>query len=102
MIANRLPLVAVSLAAVPPADIPTVLTLHWHGVVEVKLAEEGEAVAYQSVPSSAPELNIRWDRFDDIEFNALETAWETGAWNFAVRLNSGVRQHNTPLSIGSL
>lgn len=81
MIANRLPLVAVSPAAVPHANIPTVLTLHWHGVVEVKLAEEGEAVAYQSVPSSALQLNMRWDHFDDIEFDALETAWELGAWN---------------------
>ena len=81
MIANRLPLVAVSLAAVPHANTPTVLTLHWHGFVEVKLAHEGDAVAYQSVPSSALQLNMRWDRFDDIEFDALETAWELGAWN---------------------
>jgi hypothetical protein len=81
MIANRLPLVAVSLAAVPHANTPTVLTLHWHGFVEVKLAEGGDAVAYQSVPSSALQLNMRWDRFDDIEFDALETAWELGAWN---------------------
>ncbi|HCG54428.1 MAG TPA: diguanylate cyclase [Betaproteobacteria bacterium] len=81
LIANRLPLVAVSLAAVPHANTPTVLTLHWHGFVEVKLAEEGDAVAYQSVPSSALQVNMRWDQFDDIEFDALETAWELGAWN---------------------
>jgi len=72
MIANRLPLVAVSLAAVPHANTPTVLTLHWHGFVEVKLAEQGNAIAYQSVPSSALQLNMRWDRFDDIEFDALD------------------------------
>ncbi len=81
LIANRLPLVAVSLAAVPHANTPMVLTLHWHGFVEVKLADEGDAVAYQSVPSSALQLNTRWDRFDDIEFDTLETAWELGAWN---------------------
>jgi hypothetical protein len=81
MIANRLPLVVVSLAAVPHANTPTVLTLHWHGFVEVKLAEEGDAVAYQSVPSSALQMSTRWDHFDDIEFDALETAWELGAWN---------------------
>lgn len=81
MIANRLPLVAVSLAAVPHANTPMVLTLHWHGFVEVKLAEQGDAIAYQSVPSSALQLNMRWDRFDDVEFDALETAWELGAWN---------------------
>lgn len=81
LIANRLPLVAVSLAAVPHANTPTVLTLHWHGFVEVKLHEASEAVAYQSVPSSALQVNQRWDQFDDIEFDALETAWELGAWS---------------------
>ena len=81
MIANRLPLMAVSLAAVPHANTPTVLTLHWHGFIEVRLADEGEAVGYQSVPSSALQVNTRWDHFDDIEFDALETAWELGAWN---------------------
>lgn len=81
MIANRLPLVAVSLAAVPHANTPTVLTLHWHGFVELKLHQDSEAVGYQSVPSSALQVNQRWDQFDDIEFDALETAWELGAWS---------------------
>jgi hypothetical protein len=81
IIANRLPLVAVSLAAVPHANTPTVLTLHWHGFVEVRLTDDGDAVGYQSVPSSALQVNSRWDQFDDIEFDALETAWELGAWN---------------------
>ncbi len=81
MIANRLPLVAVSLAAVPHTNTPTVLTLHWHGFVEIRLADGGDAVSYQSVPSSALQVNTRWGRFDDIELDALETAWELGAWN---------------------
>lgn len=81
MIANRLPLVAVSLAAVPHANTPTVLTLHWHGFVEQRLTSDSEAVAFQPVPSSALQVNTRWDDFDDIEFDALETAWELGAWN---------------------
>jgi hypothetical protein len=60
-----------------------VLTLHWHGFVEVRLhdAAEAEAVGYQAVPSSALQINQRWDHFDDIEFDTLETAWELGAWN---------------------
>ena len=81
MIANRLPLVAVTLAAVPHTNTPTVLTLHWHGFVEIKLANEGATVGYQSVPSSALQVNTRWDHFDDIEFDAMETAWELSAWN---------------------
>ena len=81
MMSNRLPLVAVTLAAVPHANTPTVLTLHWHGFVEVRLTDDFETVAYQSVPSSALQVNERWDRFDDLDHEALETAWELGAWN---------------------
>ena len=81
MISNRLPLVAVTLAAVPHSNTPTVLTLHWHGFVEMRLTDGSEAVAYQSVPSSALQVNERWDRFDDLDHEALETAWELGAWN---------------------
>ena len=81
MISNRLPLVAVTLAAVPHTNTPTVLTLHWHGFVEVRLTDDSEAVAYQSVPSSALQINERWDRFDDLDNDTLETAWELGAWN---------------------
>jgi hypothetical protein len=81
MIANRLPLVAVTVAAVPHANTPLVLSLHWHGFVEVKLAEESPAIGYQSVPTSSLQVNERWDRFDDLENDTLETAWELGAWN---------------------
>lgn len=81
LISNRLPLVAVSLAAIPHSNTPTVLTLHWHGFVEVRLAEDSEALAYQAVPSSALQVNERWDRLTDLDNEALETAWELGAWN---------------------
>jgi hypothetical protein len=81
LISNRLPLVGVTLAAVPHANTPVVLTLHWHGFVEVKLTDDSEAVAYQPVPSSALQINERWDRFEDLENATLETAWELGAWN---------------------
>ncbi|MCY7386505.1 MAG: hypothetical protein LH481_00300 [Burkholderiales bacterium] len=81
LLSNRLPLVAVTLAAVPHTNTPTVLTLHWHGFVEVRLTQDSETVAYQSVPSSALQVNERWDRFDDLDHAAMETAWELGAWN---------------------
>jgi hypothetical protein len=81
LVSNRLPLVAVSLAAVPHSNTPTVLTLHWHGFVEVKLTEGSETIGYQAVPSSALQVNERWDRLLDLENETLETAWELGAWN---------------------
>lgn len=81
MIANRLPVMAVTLAAVPHVNTPVVLTLHWHGFVEVSLFEGSDAVAYMPVPSSALQVNSRWDGFDDLENETLETAWELGAWN---------------------
>ena len=81
LLANRLPLVAITLAAVPHTNTPTVLTLHWHGFVEIKLTGDSATVAYQPVPSSALQINRRWDHFGDLEHETLETAWELGAWN---------------------
>ena len=74
LISNRLPLVGVSVAAVPHANTPVVLTLHWHGFVETKLADVTDAnvVAYQPVPSSALQVNDRWDRLEDLEHAILE------------------------------
>ena len=87
LIANRLPLVGVSVAAVPYANTPIVLTLHWHGFVETRLADVTDAnvVAYQSVPSSALQVNDRWDRFDELELAILDVAWELGSWDLARR-----------------
>lgn len=85
MIANRLPLMAVTVAAVPYANTPVVLTLHWHGFVEVKLANVTDAnvVAYQAVPSSALQLNDRWDQLGELENDVLDVAWELGSWDLA-------------------
>ena len=87
LIANRLPLVGVSVAAVPYANTPVVLTLHWHGFVETRLADVTDAnvVAYQPVPSSALQVNDRWDGFADLENAVLEVAWELGSWDLARR-----------------
>jgi len=85
LIANRLPLVAVTVAAVPYANTPVVLTLHWHGFVELRLANVTDAnvVAYQPVPSSALQLNERWDGLAQLENDLLDTAWELGSWDLA-------------------
>ncbi len=82
LVANRLEIAAVTIAATPYVNTPVVVSLHWHGFIEAKPAPEGSAVALQSVPSSALQINTRWDRFADLERDALETAWELGAWDF--------------------
>jgi hypothetical protein len=85
VISNRLPLVAVTVAAVPYANTPVVLQLHWHGFVETRLAEVTDAnvVAYQAVPSSALQVNDRWDGLDQLENEVLDVAWELGSWDLA-------------------
>jgi hypothetical protein len=85
LIANRLPLMGITLAAVPYANTPVVLTLHWHGFVETRIAEVSDAnvVAFQPVPSSALQINDRWDNFDDLENEVLDVAWELGSWDLA-------------------
>jgi len=85
LISNRLPLVAVTVAAVPYANTPVVLTLHWHGFVETRLADVTDAnvVAYQPVPSSALQVNDRWDQLGELENDVLEIAWELGSWDLA-------------------
>lgn len=85
LVSNRLPLVGITVAAVPYANTPVVLTLHWHGFVETRLADVTDAnvVAYLSVPSSALQINERWDGFADLENEVLDVAWELGSWDLA-------------------
>jgi hypothetical protein len=58
-----------------------VVNLHWHAFVEIPANPQGEPLRYQSVPSSALQVNIRWDAFADLETDVLETSWELGAWD---------------------
>lgn len=83
--ATGLPLVGITLAAVPCPDTPVILTLHWHGFIKEKLAdvEEAEAVAYTPVPSSALQLNERWQSLVAVDRATMEAAWELGAWDVA-------------------
>jgi hypothetical protein len=83
--ATRLPLFAITVAAVPCPDTPVILTLHWHGFRREKIAEiEGaQPVSYKSVPSSALQLNERWGDLLELDLAALEAAWELGAWDVA-------------------
>jgi len=85
MAATQLPLFAITLAAVPCPDTPVILTLHWHAFVRERTAEaEGaQPVAYKTVPSSALQLNARWEDVLTVDRAALEAAWELGAWDVA-------------------
>ena len=83
--ATGLPLVGITLAAVPCPDTPVILTLHWHGFVREKLVamEEAETVSYTPVPSSALQLNDRWRDLMAVDSAMMEAAWELGAWDVA-------------------
>jgi hypothetical protein len=83
--ATGLPLFGITLAAVPCPDTPVILTLHWHGFIQEKLAEieEAEAVSFTPVPSSALQLNERWEDLIAVDRAAMEAAWELGAWDVA-------------------
>ena len=81
--ATGLPLFAITLAAVPCPDTPVILTLHWHGFIKEKLAEieEAEVVSYTPMPSSALQLNERWQDLVAVDRAAMDAAWELGAWD---------------------
>lgn len=82
---TNLPLVGITLAAVPCPDTPVILTLHWHGFIKEKLAdlEEAEAISYTPIPSSALQLNDRWNNLLAVDRAAMEAGWTLGAWDVA-------------------
>ena len=83
MAGNRLPLVGVTVAAVPCPDTPIILTLHWHGFRREAQAEdeEAEGTALAPVPSTSLQMNERWSDLMDVDMAALEAGWELGAWD---------------------
>lgn len=83
MSSTGLPLVGITLAAVPCPDTPVILTLHWHGFIRQKLIElkEAEVVAYTPIPSSSLQLNDRWRDLRAVDQAAMEAGWALGAWD---------------------
>jgi len=96
--ATSLPLVAITLAAIPCPDTPVILTLHWHGFIKEKLAEvpQAEPVSYTPVPSSALQLNDRWRDLLAVDQAAMEAAWELGAWDVARAERRGCLRPGAP------
>ena len=80
---NRLPLVGITVAAVPCPDTPIILTLHWHGFLKEHAGEEqdAQAAAIAPVPSTSLQVNERWNDLIDVEAATLEAGWELGAWD---------------------
>src|SRR5688572_31149410 len=83
--ATGLPLVGITVAAVPCPDTPVILTLHWHGFIRDKAGDaQPESIAsYIPVPSSALQLNDRWDNLVAVDRAAMEAGWALGAWDVA-------------------
>lgn len=92
------PLVGVTLAAVPCPDTPLILTLHWHGFVEERIApvETAKPVRFSSVPSSALQLNMRWDELMSLDLGAMEAGWELGAWDVSRSQRPGCDRPGAP------
>jgi hypothetical protein len=96
--ATGLPLVGITVAAVPCPDTPVILTLHWHGFIREKLcdAPTAETVSYTPVPSSALQLNDRWSNVLAVDLAAMEAAWELGAWDVARAERRGCLRPGAP------
>lgn len=88
--AVRSPLFAVSLTAVPRADTPLLLFLHWHGFHRsTPLALAGVPPAMRSMPGSALQINDSWQRVEELDCSALDAAWQLGAWDLERSIRRG-------------
>ncbi|MFO1312412.1 MAG: diguanylate cyclase [Burkholderiales bacterium] len=77
--AVRMPLFAVTLTALPRANTPVLLMLHWHGFLPAP--EQGPVPpSHKAVPGSALQLNPPWDRLARLDEAMLDAAWQLGAW----------------------
>lgn len=79
-----LPVVAVSLTAVPRVNTPVLLMVHWHGFLRrqaPRLAQPGESnQPVVSIPSSAMQVNEPWMAMERLDDAMLQAAWQFGAW----------------------
>ncbi|WP_374404240.1 hypothetical protein [Niveibacterium sp.] len=74
----RMPLFAVSLTALPHANTPVLLGLHWHAFRR----DAGQRDApLRAVPLSLLQLNPRWRALAELEHEVLDAAWQLGAWS---------------------
>lgn len=83
-----LPMVAVSLTAVPRANTPVLLVLHWHGFAHeaAQPSHSGMPTApprrpAEPVPGSALQVNAPWREIANLDDAMLDAAWQFGAWD---------------------
>jgi hypothetical protein len=76
-----LPLFAVSLTAVPRANTPVMLMLHWHGFRKNPDRDYRlRGPQPVSVPGSALQINEPWHTVAKLDEAMLDAAWRLGAW----------------------
>jgi hypothetical protein len=80
--AVRLPLFAVTLTALPHANTPVLLILHWQGFGPDPDAKSGaeRPGGRNAVPGSALQLNHHWSAIARLDQAMLDAAWQLGAW----------------------
>ena len=77
----RLPLFAVSVTALPRANTPVLLMLHWHGFrAEGPSQDAGDRPARLPVPGSTLQINADWNAIERLDEAVLDAAWRLGAW----------------------
>jgi hypothetical protein len=82
MTGMQLPLFSVSLTAIPRANTPFLLMMHWHGFRKTIMPELPEMKPiFQPVPCSALQINQNWQLPESIEQDVLDAAWQLGAWD---------------------
>lgn len=79
-----LPVVAVSLTAVPRANTPVLLIVHWHGFArrqDMPGAQAGAPNQAAAIAGSALQLNETWHALEHLDGAMLQAAWQFGAWD---------------------
>ena len=80
-----LPVVAVSLTAVPRANTPVLLMVHWHGFARPQAPRLGQPNAPREtavgIPGSALQLSDVWLEIQHLDDAMLHAAWQFGAWD---------------------
>jgi hypothetical protein len=78
--AVRLPLFAVTLTAIPRANTPVLLMLHWHGFRREDRPAATTRESLSPVPGSALQINQQWRELASLDEAMLDAAWRLGAW----------------------
>lgn len=80
-----LPVVAVSLTAIPRANTPVLLMVHWHGFARPQaprhLQPSETLQTPVSIPGSALQLSDAWMAIEHLDDAMLQAAWQFGAWD---------------------